>query len=114
MSFRDIGAIINRLKSEAEREAGYIDEEEIDTEPKSKESQAFKLFSKGKTPVEVVIALDLPADEVRAIYRDYWALNVMHKLVEVYEEIRPYLSSILRLHKIVKEQGMGENEVIMC
>ena len=103
MSFRDIGAIINRLKSEVEREKGYItyvNKEEIDTEPKSKESQTFKLFSEGKTPVEVVIALDLPADEVRAIYQDYWALNDMHKLVEVYEEIRPYLSSILRgLHK---------------
>ena len=63
MSFRDIGAIINRLKSEVEREKGYItyvNKEEIDTEPKSKESQTFKLFSEGKTPVEVVIALYLP------------------------------------------------------
>ena len=112
MSFRDIGKIINKLKSEVEREKGYItyiNKEEIDTEPKSKESQAFKLFSEDKTPVDVVIALDLPADEVRAIYLDYWGLSDMHKLVEVYEEIRPYLSSVLRLHKILNDLGMGNN-----
>jgi hypothetical protein len=51
--------------------------EEIDTEPKSKESQAFKLFSEGKTPVEVVVALDLPADQVQAIYREFWELKGM-------------------------------------
>ncbi len=112
MSFRDIGKIINKLKSEVEREKGYItyiNKEEIDTEPKSKESQAFKLFSEDKTPVDVVIALDLPADEVRAIYLDYWGLSDMHKLVEVYEEIRPYFSSVLRLHKILNDLGMGNN-----
>jgi transposase len=113
MSFRDIGAIINRLKSEAERERGFTNnEEEMDTEPKSKESQAFKMFSEGKDPVDVVIALNIPADEVRAIYRDYWGLNDMHKLVEVYEEIRPYLPSFLRLHKILNDLGMREQEII--
>ena len=28
-------------------------------------------YSEGKTTVDVVIALDLPADQVRAIYRQY-------------------------------------------
>jgi hypothetical protein len=36
----------------------------------------------------------------------------MHKLVEVYEEIRPYLPSFLRLHKILNDLGMGEQEII--
>jgi hypothetical protein len=30
--------------------------------------------------VEVVIALDLPADQVRAIYRQYWDLKHMYEL----------------------------------
>ena len=70
------------------------------------------MFSEGNDPVDVVIALDIPADEVRAIYLDYWGLNDMHKLVEVYEEIRPYLSSVLRLHKILNDLGMREQEII--
>ncbi len=71
MSFRDIGAIINRLKSQAERERGDTNYEEVDTEPKSPECQAFKLFSEGKTPVEVVIALDLPADEYKQFTENF-------------------------------------------
>lgn len=52
MSFRDIGIIIKKVKAEAERERGHTDEEVIgNNEPKSKESQAFKLFSEGMTPV---------------------------------------------------------------
>ncbi|PWU79197.1 MAG: hypothetical protein DLM72_18625 [Candidatus Nitrosopolaris wilkensis] len=57
MSFGDIGVIIRKVKAEAEREAGHINEQEIDNnESKSRESQAFKLFSEGNTPVQVVIA----------------------------------------------------------
>jgi hypothetical protein len=78
---------------------------------KSKESQTFKLFLEGKKPVEVVIALDLEADVVRAVYREFWELKGMHKLNVLYEEIES-LPSFLNLHKIVEEQGMSENEVI--
>ena len=113
MNFGDIGKIINKLKEEAARERGHTEEEEIENNgPKSKESQAFKLFSEGKAPVDVVIALDLPADQVQGIYREYWELKGMHKLNVVYEEAKDSLPSILKLHKIVKEQDMGENEVI--
>jgi hypothetical protein len=115
MSFRDIGAITNRLKSKVEREKGYITyipEQEIDTEPKSKQSQAFILFSEGKTPVEVVIALDLPADQVQAIYREYWELKGMHKLAQIYDEVKCDLHSLLSLYKVVKDLGMEEHEII--
>ena len=63
MSPCDIADIIRKVKAEVEREAGHTDEEEIDNKAKSKESQAFKLFLEGKTPVQVVIALDIPPDE---------------------------------------------------
>jgi hypothetical protein len=56
MSFRDIGVIINKWK---EREKGLEQNDDINS--KSKTTQAIKLFSEGKTTVDVVIALDLPA-----------------------------------------------------
>ena len=55
MSFRDIGVIISKAKLQAERERGYATE---DTQPKSPESRAFKMFSEGKSAIEVAIALD--------------------------------------------------------
>jgi hypothetical protein len=63
MSFRDIGAITKKVELQAARERGYVAN---DIEPKSKESQAFKLFLEGRSPVEVAIALDEPGDRVRA------------------------------------------------
>src|SRR5215469_5404128 len=50
MSFRDIGAIINKAKLQVERERGYTNDEE----PKSPESKAFKLFSEGKSPLSKI------------------------------------------------------------
>jgi hypothetical protein len=109
MSFRDIGVIINKAKLQAERERGYAAE---DTQPKSPESQAFKMFSEGKSQVEVAIQLDLAADRVRAIYREYWELTGRYRLAQIYDEARYDLSNLLRLHKIVKDLGLGEREVI--
>ena len=51
MSFRDIGAIIKKVKLEVERERGQLEEkDDYDIESKSKNTQAIKLFSEGKTP----------------------------------------------------------------
>ena len=53
---------------------------------KKRPTQAIKSFSEGKNTVDVVIALDLPADQVRAIYRQYWDLKHMYELGQIYDE----------------------------
>jgi hypothetical protein len=80
----------------------------------SKASQAFKLFPEAFKlfPVDVVIPLDLPTDEVRAIYREFWELKGMYKLAQIYEVAKYDIHTLLRLHKIVKDLGMGEQEII--
>jgi hypothetical protein len=71
------------------------------------------LFSEGKSPVEVAIALDLDAGRVRAIYYDYWELKGMHKLAEIYIELgRDDLLILVTLHKIFKHLGMKEHDMI--
>src|SRR5215467_12700168 len=109
MSFRDIGAIINKAKLQAERERGYAAE---DTQPKSPESMAFKMFSEGKSPIEVAIALDEPGDRVRAMYREYWELSGKYELAQIYDEARYDVRGLLRLHKTVKDLGLSETDVI--
>jgi hypothetical protein len=74
--------------------------------------KAFKLFSEGKSPVEVAIALDEPGDRVRAMYREYWELSGRYKLAQIHDEARHDLRGLLRLHEIVKDLGMGEKEII--
>jgi transposase len=109
MSFGRIAAITKKVKLEADLERGQLEEDDIKS--KSQTTQAISLFSELKTPVEVIIALDLPANQVRAIYREYWELDHMHKLVQIYDEVKYDLYSLLRLHKIVKDLGMNEHDI---
>jgi hypothetical protein len=110
MSFRDIGAITSKVKLQADRERGYTVE---DTQPKSDESRAFKLFSESKSPVEVVIALDLPAHYVQAKYQEYWECKHMFKLVQIYEEGKNDLHDLD--YTIYSKNWEWENRIyVMC
>jgi hypothetical protein len=110
MSFRDIGAITKKVKLQIERERGYTFAEE--PQPKSDESRSFKMFSEGKTPVEVVIALDLPPQFVETLYRKYWECKRMFELADIYEEAKYDLHELLWLHRIIKRLGMEEQDII--
>ena len=109
MSFRDIGAITKKVKLEADGERWPLEE---DVNSKSKTTQAIKLFSELKSPVEVAIALDLPADQVRARYREYWELEGMYGLSQIYDEAKYDLHDLLRLHRIVKVLGLEKHDII--
>jgi len=111
MSFRDIGAITNKVKSEADRGRGQLGDDD-DINSKSKTTQAIKLFSELVSPVEVAIALDLPANQVGAIYREYWELEGMYGLAQIYDEAKYDLYDLLRLHRIVKVLGLEKHDVI--
>ncbi|MDQ3983959.1 MAG: hypothetical protein M3222_02255 [Thermoproteota archaeon] len=64
MSPRDIHAII---KKEIARRQKHKQQE--------LSAEAYKLFSEGKTPIEVAIILNLPASKVIKLYREYWDLK---------------------------------------
>jgi hypothetical protein len=112
MSLRDIGVILKKVKLQADRERGYMNDDEVDMESKSKEAQAMKLFSEGKSPVEVVIKLDLAADRVRAIFQDYLELEARHDLAEIYNNLGANsLFRIIRLCEICKNLRMNEHDI---
>jgi hypothetical protein len=50
-----------------------------------KATQAYKLFSEGKNPMEVAIALGLDRSETTGLYRDVWKLKGLYILDCVYE-----------------------------
>jgi DNA-binding CsgD family transcriptional regulator len=96
-----------------EPERGYINnDDEVDMESKSKEAQALKMFSEGKSPTQVAIRLDLAADRVRALFRDYLELEARHDLAEIYENLgTKTLFRIIRLSEICREQRMNEHDI---
>jgi transposase len=70
MSFRDIGVILNKAveeKTEALKEEGQDNNNGVENnqqEPHlSLAAQAYKLFSEGKTPLKVAIAINLGESE---------------------------------------------------
>ena len=76
MSFRDIGYIL--------KQAGKQEEQ---TQMQSISSQAYKLFSEGKTVLQVGIALSL-RHVVSALYTEYCNLSGLDSLCVVYREVK--------------------------
>src|SRR6188472_3480667 len=77
-----------------------------------KSTQAYKLYSEGKKPVEVAIQLGLPERQATRYCREYWELKGLHELTFLYEERKHYLPSFLRLHNIMRRQGIDDEKDI--
>ena len=75
-------------------------------------TQAYKLFSQGKTPVEVAIKLDIRESEVTEYYREHWRLKGLHKLTLVYEEIKSDIKYFLELYGLSKAAAMSPDHVV--
>ena len=69
-------------------------------------------MSEFKSPVDVIIVLDLPANQVRAIYQEYWELEGMYKLAQIHEEAKYDVDDLLRLHRIVKVLRLEKHDII--
>ncbi len=76
MSVRDIGEIVNKAKQEKERQ-----------EHKSIEVQAYEHFSKGKTPLEVAIILNIREAQATAYYWQYLKLVQLDDITKIYQEL---------------------------
>ncbi|MGH9982930.1 MAG: hypothetical protein ACRD8W_03140, partial [Nitrososphaeraceae archaeon] len=80
---------------------------------KSTDTKALWLFSIGKKPIEVAIELNLSASEVHNILEEFWALNELHELAFVYNEIKTLLPSFLKLFHCLKENRMLSQKYIL-
>jgi hypothetical protein len=100
LSFSDIGTIIRKIDGQ---DNGA---EMKDLKCKTKDTQAFCLFSHGKKPIDVAIELDLSATEVHEMQEEFWALTDLHELVIVYGEIKTFLPSFLKLFHCLKNNKM--------
>ena len=103
LSFTEIGTIIRKIDGRDNDDGVEADKY---MKNKTRETKALFLFSIGKTPLQVAIELDLPASEVHDMLEEYWALNELHELAFVYNEIKAYLPSFLKLFHCLKKHKM--------
>jgi hypothetical protein len=116
ISPRDIGIILNKALEEKKSEGSKEEQDNIESEKNqerlSLSSQAYKLFSDRKTPLEVAIALNLRESEATKFYKEYWKLKQLHNLSTVYEETKGDIDPFLRLYKLAKRKGMSVKQVV--
>jgi hypothetical protein len=117
MSFRDIGVILNKTVQDKTEGLKEDDAEKNQNQEKQQQLslsiQAYKLFSAGKTSLEVAIALNLRESEATKFCREYWKLKQLYNLNMVYEELGDEsIGDFLKLYRLAKAKGMGVQQVI--
>ena len=68
----------------------------------SKSSQAYQMFSEGKSPTDVAIALDMREYEVTQLYKESWALKQLYDLNSIYLQTKGNLGSFVKLYNLRK------------
>jgi hypothetical protein len=77
-------------------------------------TQALKLFSEGKSVIEVTIILDRPISEIQRHYNDYLRLRGIDFLVLLIEAHGGHLSTISKLIKYIVHNHFQKNDLIIA
>ena len=119
VSVRDIKPVLEKAEKEREKGLGVATEERgQNTSNDSQQqklcaaSQAYRLFSEGKTPLEVAVELNVREKEATKYYREHWKLKGLYCLNQIYEDNKDDIDYILRLHRRMKVAGIGTEQAI--
>ena len=103
LSFGSIGKIIKTINNSRDDNC----------RSSSKSTKALWMFKNGKRPIDVAIELDISAFEVEELQQEFWALNQLHELGFLFNEIKNYLPSFIKLFNLLKSNKMLGNEYIL-
>jgi prefoldin subunit 5 len=95
LSFGSIGKIIRTINSGDDG-----------CSSKSNSTKALWMFKNGKRPIDVAIELDISASEVEDLRQEFWELNQLHELEFLFNEIKYYLPSFIKLFNLLKRNKM--------
>jgi cytidylate kinase len=79
-------------------------------------SQAYKLFSEGKTNVQVAIKLDLPQEQITQFHLEYWRLQNQDELESLYKLAKGKVSVLWKIYKelmIIRQMSIEEVASVM-
>lgn len=86
-------------------------EDDQKKKPLSVSSQAFKLFLKGKSTVQVAIGLDLPPDNILKIHSDYMTLQNRQDFVSILDGKGNSLKGFLEILHHLKENRISIKDI---
>jgi orotate phosphoribosyltransferase-like protein len=102
LSFTRISQIVRKHQNEIDdksNNSNNISKDKCKPQPPLS-SQAYRLFSRGKTSVEVAIELDLPQPQVTQLHLEYWRLKSQDKIETLYAKIGTKIFSLLKLYNM--------------
>ena len=107
-----VSAVLKKKEEEEKNNCSTVtNNQQQSSSSSSFATKAYELFSKGKRPVDVAIALNLREPEVTELYREYWKLKRLHILNSIYNETNGNLRPFLKLFKLITERGMTIDQV---
>jgi transposase len=119
LDLRSQGKTFRQIAKEAQISPLHIKDILNKVEPEEQSmsipSQAYKLFSEGKTPIEVAIELNERESEVTQYYIEYWKLNQLYNLKQLYDEIKDDdndIYSLVKLYRLIKSEGMTIQDAV--
>ena len=75
-------------------------------------SQAYKLFSEGQTATQVAIALDIRQPQATEFFTEYWKLQQLDQLYQIFQEIKNNMYFFIQLYRQAKASGMNVQDII--
>src|SRR5918994_1566996 len=107
-TFREIQKIVRKSPRDIR---AILDKVEPGRASLSESSRAYQMFNEGRNLIEVATALNLREKEVSEYYREYWNLNGMYYLNQIYEELRDDIWSLIELHRRMKSESLSQRQV---
>jgi predicted DNA-binding protein YlxM (UPF0122 family) len=105
MSIRDISAIIKKEEARLQKYKHQQQRQELS-------SKAYELFSQGKKPLQVAVALNIRQSEATKYYREYWKLWGLQMLDSLYIKTNGKIWLLWKLYKeLIKKGRMSIEQV---
>src|ERR671918_1121504 len=107
-TFREIQKIVRKSPRDIR---AILDKVEPERASLTESLRAYKMCMDGYNPAQIAITLGLREKEVSDYYREYWNLNGMYYLNQIYEELREDIRSLIELHRRMKSESLRPQQV---
>ncbi|MGA7370342.1 MAG: hypothetical protein WBX01_14535 [Nitrososphaeraceae archaeon] len=107
-TFREIQKIVRKSPRDIR---AILDTVEPERASLTESSRAYKMCMDGYNPAHIAITLGLREKEVSDYYREYWNLNGLYQLNQMYEELGNDIWSISELNRRMKAEGLSSQQV---